>query len=509
MKNLKNILFVILLIFSSASITKAQSQELETVIQRGHQGAVKVAVFSPDGKFLITGGRDKTAKLWEVSTGREMRSFIGHSGTVQALCFSPDGSLIATGSADKSVKLWKVATGDLIRTFEDDNIITSIAFTSDAKHIIIGGYERVRDKTAKIFIIETGKLLRKFKVSPNIGTGTGVKIDISKDNKNILVSEDNRKVVIYDFETGEKKITYKSVEKGSCGGCGTFAKYSPDEKYIISASRNGPLVLWDTEKIKKVKTFIEKQEDVTSVDISSDGTMVLTSDDNSIYVYNTKNGRRIKTIKAHEKDVNYVEFSPDGKHIISASDDGSAVLWKISTGKKVKTFIGFLNNSDYGTKLDREEYWERWARTYFDYKTSVKISTDGKLMILGKKDSIAKVLEVETGRTAYNLIGHSGAVICFDFSPDGKYIATGSSDKTVKLWNTENGKLIKTLKGHWEMVFSVHFDKTGKKLLTSGWDGDAYIWNIETGEKELPTGSIAQVLEIVNNQILLVTQVLY
>jgi len=484
--NILKRVFTSLLIFT-VLIVNLQAQELEVVIQKGHLGAVKVVGFSPDGKYIITGGRDKTAKLWEVSTGREMRTFQGHNGTVQALCFSTDGKLIATGSTDKTVKLWDVATGRLVMTFEDKYDksyskvgITSIAFTSDMNYIVIGG----TNKNLKTYLVHTGELVNKFKVSPNIGTNTGVKIQISKNNKNILVSEDNRKATIYDLKTGKKKKTYNSVEKGSCGGCGTFAKYTPDEKYIVMGSRSGPLVLFDTKKAIITQTFLKEQKDVISVDISSDGTRILLADENKINIFNTKTGKHLKTINAHKKDINCVEFSPNGKYIISASDDGTSVLWKTSTGNKVKIFNGYLNSADYGTKLDRESYWESWARTYFDYKTNIKLSPDGKLLIIGKKDSIAKVLNFETGKKVFDLKGHAGAVLCFDFSPDGKIIATGSSDKTVKLWNSTNGKLIKTLKGHWEMVFSVHFNKTGKKILSSGWDGDAYIWNVKTGKKE-------------------------
>ena len=244
MKNLKNIFFVILFLFSLTSFTNAQEQELETVIQRGHLGAVKIAAFSPNGKFLITGGRDKTAKLWEVSTGREMRTFLGHEGTVQALCFTPDGKFIATGSTDNTVKLWNIENAELLRTYEVKDRVTTIDFSSEGKYIVIGGYEF----RAKIFETESGNFIRELKVSPDKGLGTGIKVQISKDNKDILVSEDNRKAVIFDFETGEKKMILKSVEKGSCGGCGTYAKYTPDENYVISGSRNGPLVLWNLKK---------------------------------------------------------------------------------------------------------------------------------------------------------------------------------------------------------------------------------------------------------------------
>ena len=477
------ILFFIFTFFSSFS----QESELETVIQRGHLGAVKVAVFSPDGKYLVTGGRDRTAKLWEISTGREMRTFIGHQGTIEALCFTPDGKYIATGSTDKTVKLWNILTGKLIRTYDDKNDksyfktgITSIAFTTDGKKLIAGGTNRY----LRIYDTDTGNLIKKFEVTSNLGTNTGVQLQMSKNDKDILVSEDNRKAAVYNLETGEKKILLKSFDKGSCGGCGTFAKFSGDEKYVISGSHNGNLVLWNLKTIKVIKTYLKEVKDIVSVDISSDGKTILYSDKKNVTLFNRFSGKKIRTIKNGQKEINYAEFSPDGKYFITASDDGTAKLRKTSNGKLVRTFVGYINKSNQGTDLDRENYWQSWARAYFDRKTNVKLSPDGKMLIIGKKDSIAKVLDFETGKTLFNLKGHSAAVICFDFSPDNKIIATGSSDKTIKLWNANTGKLIRTLKGHTSMVYSVHFNADGTRLLSSSWDGNTIIWNIKTGKKE-------------------------
>src|SRR6478752_9522504 len=94
----------------------AKGQTLETVIQKGHELAVISVAVSPDSNYVATGSRDKSAKLWEISTGREVRSFLGHEASVTSLEFSADGKLLLTGSNDKTVRLWDVTTGKELYT---------------------------------------------------------------------------------------------------------------------------------------------------------------------------------------------------------------------------------------------------------------------------------------------------------------------------------------------------------------------------------------------------------
>jgi WD40 repeat protein len=165
-------------------------QKIQVYIDQANSDVVRSVAFSPDGKTLVSGSRNKTIKLWDVATGKErvtplpvsgastvgllaspfgqgpmlagsplypgsaQATFSGLTGIVYSVAFSPDGKSLAAGSEDKTIKLWDVGTGKERTTLQGHTAeVLSVAFSPDGKTLASGS----ADKTIKLWDIPAGK----------------------------------------------------------------------------------------------------------------------------------------------------------------------------------------------------------------------------------------------------------------------------------------------------------------------------------------------------------------
>ncbi|HQO34491.1 MAG TPA: WD40 repeat domain-containing protein, partial [bacterium] len=166
----------------AAFLWEAQSGTLTRVFM-GHTRPVRDVAFSPDGRLLLTGSDDYTARLWDVETGREIRAFVGHESWIHSVAFSPDGTRILTGSGDCTARLWDMETGTELQTFvghtdwiDDAGCVT---FSPDGRWVLTGS----RDASARLWDAETGEQLRVF-----AGAGEVNSVAFSPDGRRIVTA---------------------------------------------------------------------------------------------------------------------------------------------------------------------------------------------------------------------------------------------------------------------------------------------------------------------------------
>src|SRR2546423_1661467 len=129
------------------------------IVEAGPSVFVFSVAFSPNGKYLITGGYDKRARLWDIETGKELHRFEGHSSFAFSAAFSPDGKSVLTGSRDGTVRLWDIESGRETHRFGDSSVpIFSVAFSPDGSKALAGGFA----DAARLWDVESGKELHRF-----------------------------------------------------------------------------------------------------------------------------------------------------------------------------------------------------------------------------------------------------------------------------------------------------------------------------------------------------------
>ncbi len=239
------------------------------------------------------------------------------------------------------------------------------------------------------------------------------------------------------------------------------AKYSPDRKYVLTASWDNTAKIWDATSGRELHSLQGHMGWVRSATYSPDGNYVLTaSDDKTAKIWNVLSGRVLYSLQGHLGCVRSATYSLDGKYVLTASDDMTAKIWEVSSGKELHSLQGHTGGINTAT-----------------------FSPDGKFVVTASFDSTAKIWDATSGRELHSLQGHRLRVSSATYSPNGKYVLTASDDMTAKIWDASSGRELRSLQGHTSYVTSAIYSPDGKFVLTASDDMTAKIWDVLTGRE--------------------------
>jgi formylglycine-generating enzyme required for sulfatase activity len=281
----------------------------------GGDGVLDVA-FAPNGRTAVSGGQDKTVRLWEVETGKEIRRFEGHAARITAVCFTPDGIHVVSASDDKTVRLWEVASSEEIRRFEHPGPVGyHLSVTTDGKRILSES-----ERNVYVWDLKSGKELQSFGFQGIVEGNTGVRA-FSTDGRRALSSGDDFNLRLWDVNTG-RLLGVLAVQ--SWGGT-----FSPDGRFVLSSDRDNYLRLYNAKNGRFIRRFTEEPAGFHGMSFSPDGRRVLTPCERHVgaVLWDVESGKRIYHLAGNPGGISRIVFSPDGRRAISASRDGSVRLW--------------------------------------------------------------------------------------------------------------------------------------------------------------------------------------
>lgn len=401
----------------------------------GHTDNIYSAAISPDGRYLASGGQDRTICLWDLqdkAAARPIFRFEGHHNDgVVAVCFSPaDGNYLANGSYDRAVKLWDIAQKKEVRTFGGlvGNVYAA-AMSPNGKYLVGVG----EGNKTYVWNLSRGLLVDVLnKEQAEKAPGRKIRaIDISPDSRLFAAGSFDGHIEIWELE-GKKQIgTYHIDDRVSS------VRFSADGKYL-AAGGLGSVICWELGKDEPVLIVQEYSEWGTNVDINAEKGYLVAAfahddpDKPDLVLIDLKNNNKRYNL-SYTFDRQYprqmvcgVRMSKDGRYLASAHYDGKVRLWDLENLDAISCIREFIEP-------------HAWVR-------SVDISADGRYILSGNTDHNARLWDRQSHSDdpVHLFSGHTSKVVA-RFSPDEKYVITTSWDATTRIWDRQSGKEIATL----------------------------------------------------------------
>jgi WD40 repeat protein len=452
---------------------------------KGHTEAVYAVAFSPDGGYVATGSFDKTLKLWDAATGKEVKTLGGpggHQNLVLSTAFSPDGQMLASGSTDNTAKLWDVPGRKPLREFDYPEAVHGLALSADGLRLAATG----QDGHVTVWTTADGKLLQKL-----VGSGKPLTTVAFNANPNpaaqvVAAGGPDQALRVWNPTTGQplgavttgspitgvaihpnNTVAYTAAEDGTLkfwqlpltmsriappqGDVVTALALAPDGNQVVSGGADKTVRITNVADTKQLQQLTGPAAAVLSV-ASSPNVIAAGTQDQRLFLWNPRDGKLMYQAVAHAGPVTGVAF-PQANQLLTAGSDGVVKVWAMPPVP---------------------------ARvlTHPDGVFAAAITAGGKSLVTGGADKIVRIWNLTNQQVERQLSGHAAAVTAVAASGNGQVLVSGSADQTIRSWDPANGKVKAVLGAHDGPVTSLALNAAGTQALSASLDGTVKLWNL-------------------------------
>ncbi|MDE5112314.1 MAG: WD40 repeat domain-containing protein, partial [Trichodesmium sp. St7_bin2_1] len=221
-----------------------------------------------------SGSTEKTIKIWDIKTGKLLRSIAGQNSQVNALAITPDGQTLVSVGSDKLMELWNIQTGSRILT-------------------------RIPDKESEVNVLA-----------------------FSRDGQILVTGSNNGTIRLWNRSTLIRKQTLQGHTKAV-----NAIAISPDNQILARGSNDGTVKIWDLNETKEETVIKLSTDAVKDIVFSADRTIVIGGDKITILDVSTK--EKLKTFFCHSGQISSLAITPDGKTLVTGSLDKTIKVWRM------------------------------------------------------------------------------------------------------------------------------------------------------------------------------------
>jgi len=413
---------------------------------RGHFGALRGVAISPDSKSVVTASMDGNAKLWEVATGREVRTFVFQQARMAA--FTRDGGRLAV-AGDKKVIVWHLAHDRELLTITNsfDKNVWCVAFSPDGGRIVMGFYQ---GEASIIVDAATGVPLKELRNSPARPEGiASFSISFSPDGRRVLAGDADGSARIWDAETGALLRRFEGR-----GGRIWAADFSPDGTRVVTSHDYARVAkVWDVATGDVTHTLKGHLSWVFGAAFSPRGDRIYTTGlDQQVKVWDAATGKELAPLpKCQSPGIARMAVARDGRHILTGSENGEATWWSVENIAGPRILPVILWPED---EMSSPRAFEGLAHGPAAF---LGANSENGLVVAAAPDFSVKVMDFSTAAERCVLRGHTDEISKVIASPDLKFIATTSFDSTARVWDARDGRELLVLPGPAGVVPTIAF----------------------------------------------------
>ena len=489
---------------------------------------VRWATYSPDKRFVVAGGEDGKAHLWNAATGAELPllSPQDDGSVVTFVVFSPDGTRLITCGNGTDALVWEVGTRRLLCVLPtppkgaDSLRGTHASWSHDGRRVVLARGEQV-----VVWELGSGTV----PITPRLvmrDTSRGARINeavLSPDGTGLVTAFQNYLGAVINAPRDTLRFFVRTPALGGCYGA-NHVTWSRDGKRLLVAGwfgaygENRGTCVFDTRQSvgphrdRAVLPLLRHAWIGTWADFSPDERQIATaSADGTARVWDAQTGNPITPPLVHERPVGQVTFSPSGRRVVSASADGTARIWDAQTGKPVgpplhhagAVVVAQFGDDNHVLTASRDGTVRVWALpSSAPFLPSVKedaiysLPGDGTHAIVlsmgaNTQNRTFRTFDLTTGKPLFP----SPTLPAFSrssFSRDGRRVllygskgmGLGAWDtlRNVQVWDAESGRPLSPLmQADWATL-----SHDGKKLLLSDLSGVFRLVDVSSGSLLLP-----------------------